>query len=175
MLLKVALFSSLDRERCLWGGGTWGDYLESKTLRKKKHSSLIMKTGSSWGHLLRLHARTEATVVLPVRKNKKTRLASGSRCRRCKSNIQQRVTRENEKTRHIFRSSTYLASVTRIFSDYTIALVFTYSFHNFFSRVSFCHRTPQTHSPVPRSQVGVQGRSNNYVRQELWLLHHWFP
>lgn len=26
-----------------------------------------MKMGSSWGHLLRLHARTEATVVLPVR------------------------------------------------------------------------------------------------------------
>lgn len=33
--------------------------------------------------------------------------------------------------------------------------------------MSLCYGTPQTYSPVSRSQVGVQGRGHNYVRQEL--------
>lgn len=80
-----------------------------------------------------------------------------------------------ENVTHFKIMNIFSVSDKNILVQYIITLVFTYSFYNLFSRVSFCYSTPQTHSPVLRSQVGVQGRSNNYVRQELCLLHHCFP
>lgn len=71
--MHIPLLPSLDREKFLCvrqcvleGRPLRGDYLESRTL-SNKHSSLIIKTRSSWGHLLWLHTGREATVVVPER------------------------------------------------------------------------------------------------------------
>lgn len=100
--LKVALLSSLDRERCSHasqgGGGTLGEIIwrakhsVKKTLKPHHEDGLQLGTPFKATCTHRGDCCSSSKEYL----YKKTRLASGSHCRRCKSNIQQRVTGDHE-------------------------------------------------------------------------------